>query len=324
MRETGHNPERLTDEAIDLMIRWQNDPTNPTASEMIRTWRARGIEHEQAWTKVARIHGAAGKVLMGHDERERYGSPGVTRRRLVIAGPIALGAAGAGSSFLPEILNRARADHLTGKGEIRRIGLTDGTIATLGPDSMLAVDFRTTSRRVTLLAGMAFFEVALDEKRPFSVLTENILATIMGAFLGTAFDVSSDAGFVTVSVERGDVEAHETAATSSVDGRLGEGDWLTFDGASHLIERGRRDRSQIAPWRDRYIVAEMETVSALVARVGRWIPGRIVMAHPFIGTQRVSGIFDLRDPMSALKAVVHPAGGHIRQATSLVTVISPI
>ncbi|WP_430512610.1 hypothetical protein [Pannonibacter phragmitetus] len=33
---------RLLNEAIDLVIRLQNDPANPVALEMIRAWRARG------------------------------------------------------------------------------------------------------------------------------------------------------------------------------------------------------------------------------------------------------------------------------------------
>ena len=39
MNGTTPDQDRLLDEAIDLLIRQQNDPENPVAAEMIRAWR---------------------------------------------------------------------------------------------------------------------------------------------------------------------------------------------------------------------------------------------------------------------------------------------
>jgi transmembrane sensor len=71
-------------------------------------------------------------------------------------------------------------------------------------------------------------------------------------------------------------------------------------------------------------MADKEAVSTLIARIGRWIPGRIVIADPFIGSQRVSGIYDLNDPKRALEAVVQPTGAQVRQVSSFLTIISPL
>ena len=46
MNDIAPDLDRLLDEAIDLVIRLQNDPDNPVALEMIRAWRARGAVHE--------------------------------------------------------------------------------------------------------------------------------------------------------------------------------------------------------------------------------------------------------------------------------------
>jgi transmembrane sensor len=99
---------------------------------------------------------------------------------------------------------------------------------------------------------------------------------------------------------------------------------MTFDTSSGIVDRGKREPGQVGMWRDRLLIADRETVTALVARIGRWIPGRIITADPYIGQQRVSGIFDLSNPLRALEAVVHPAGGRVRQISSFVTVISPV
>jgi len=175
MRETEQDQDRLTDEAIDLVIRLQNDPANPVASEMMRSWRARSPAHERAWARVARLHGAAGKVLAEHGE-----GAGPSRRALLLGGVLGLGALGASYALLPEILLRNRADHATGKGETRQLTLGDGTKATLGPDSAIAVDYGEARRKVEVLTGMCFFEVARETSRPFMVTAGDLEATALG------------------------------------------------------------------------------------------------------------------------------------------------
>lgn len=311
---------RLLDEAIDLIIRYHNDPANPVASEMIRAWRLRSAQHEDVWARVSKVHGVSGTILTEQRRMERRDSLGLSRRGFTFAALAALGAGATAYTFAPGMLVQARADHITAKGEIRRIPLPDGSVATLGPESAIALDFGDTARRIDLLAGMSFFEVAADPRRPFSVLSGGLSATA----LGTAFDVSSDAGILTVSVDHGLVDVRAPGQTLATGLELSEGEWMAFDPASGRLDRGQREKSQIASWRDKFIIAEKETVSALVARIGRWLPGRIVLADPFIGSQRVSGLFDLNDPMRALEAIVHPAGARVRRISTLVTVVSPL
>lgn len=320
MNETTPDSERLLDEAIDLVIRLQNDPGNPVAIELIRAWRARGQQHEDVWAHVSKVHGASGKILTEKRRIERRENLDLTRRNFMASGFAALGAGAAAYSFGPGMLLQARADHMTEKGEIRRINLPDGSIATLGPESAIALDFRSERRSIDLLVGMSFFEVANDASQPLSVLSGSLSATAAGA----AFDVSNDAGIMAVSVDHGFVDVRASGSALERGETLAEGQWITFDRSSGNIDRGQRETTQIASWRDNFIIAERETVSALVARIGRWIPGRIVIADPFIGDQRVSGVFDLNNPLLALQAVVHPAGGRVRRISSFVTIISPL
>lgn len=320
MNDARPEPDRLMDEAIDLIIRLQSDPGNPVSLEMVRAWRARGPAHEKIWARVSKIHGVTGKILVERRNAERRESLGLTRRNFVIGGLVAMGAIATGSYVIPGTLLRARADYITAKGEIRRVTLSDGSVATLGPESAIALDFEANRRGIELLQGMSFFEVAKDPQRPFSVTSGQLTSTA----LGTAFDVSNDAGILTVAVDHGLVEARAPDSELATGEQLAAGQWVTFDPSSQHVDRGSREANQIATWRDNLIMAERQSVSALVATIGRWLPGRIVMADPFIGTQRVSGIFDLSNPLRALEAVVHPAGGHVRQISSFVTVISPV
>jgi transmembrane sensor len=200
------------------------------------------------------------------------------------------------------LLLEAQADFITAKAEITVVKLEDGSAATLGPESAIKLAFDDRARRIQLLSGMAYFEVARDEARPFSVTSDQLTATA----LGTAFDVAADAGYTSVSVQHGSVEVRMPHVQSE---RLEPGQWLSLEGSAQLIERGSRDAGQIA---------------AVVSRIGRWHTGSIVLADPDLGARQVSGVFDLGQPLRALEAVVHPYGGKVRQIAPWVTIISKI
>lgn len=316
----ANSDDRLLDEAIDLMIRFQNDPDNPVTMELIRAWRGRGEQHENVWKRVSTVHGASGKILNEKRRIERQDSLSLSRRKLMIGWFTAFAAGGAVWSWGPRMLVRARADYITAKSEIRKIALPDGSTATLGPESAIALDFQSDRRNIALLEGMSFFEVASDAKRQFCVECGNLATTALGA----AFEMSHDAGLLTVSVDHGLVDVRASGSVLQTGEELGENQWITFDPSSGSVDRGQRASGQVAAWRDNLIIAEKEAVSALVARIGRWIPGKIIIADPSIGGWRVSGIFDLSDPIRALQAAVLPAGARVRHISSLVTLISPI
>ncbi|TCP86248.1 MULTISPECIES: FecR family protein [unclassified Rhizobium] len=310
---------RLFREAADLAIRLQGDPDNRISIDTVNAWIASSPAHQQAWKRVAEIHGMAGRVLTERYEPMDLAQGGVSRRTLLIAALAGTGALTAGSLMVPDFVIELRADHVTAKGEIRRIDLEDGSVVTLGPASAIDVDYAAASRTVRLLAGMAYLEVASDAARPFSVLSDTVTATA----LGTAYDVSNDAGMVSVSVEHGRVAASTQGGQAGAE--LAAGDWIVFDPQMRgIASRGTRDLSQIAAWRKGMMVAERESVAALVARLSRWLPGKVVIADPFLGARLVSGIFDLSDPQRALEAVVRPFGAKVRRAGSFMMVISRV
>lgn len=320
MSEPHTDQNQLLDEAIDLVIRLQNDPDNTVSGDMIRAWRTRSPLHEKIWLRIDKAHGASGAILSHQRREERRKNIGLSRRQFMIGGPALLAAGGLSYSFGKELLLRAQADYITAKGEMAQITLPDGSLVTLGPDSALQLVYGSERRDINLLRGMGFFEVVPDKSKPFSVLSDTVRVTA----LGTAFDVSNDAGVIAVSVDHGVVEMQSPDAALGAGKRLEQGQWINFDQTTQTIDQGAREAEQIAAWRDKLIIAERETVSALVARIGRWMPGRIIMASPSTGAQRVSGVYDLTDPLRALEAVVHPTGAQVRQLLSFVTIITPL
>jgi transmembrane sensor len=318
MTEEIPDQERLFTEATDLMIRLKNDPDNPVPRRMIREWRTRSAEHESIWAEVAEIHGMMVKIIADDRAAERRAATSVTRRALLVAGLVGAGAAAAYLAS-PSLLIDAGADFTTGTGEIRRVDLTDGSVATMGPGSALAVQFTEGQRLVRLLQGMAFFEVASDPGRPFRVAIAGLVTTA----LGTAFEISDGAGYVSVSVDHGMVEVTSAAADIEAT-RLSAGQWLCFDGRSRTSQHGTQAQNQIAAWRTGQLFAENEPVSSLIAKISRWQPGRTIVVAPSLGAQRVSGVFNLADPPHAFQALVHPFGGRVHTVGAYLTVISPI
>ena len=309
--------EKLFEEALDIVIRIQDDPDNPVAHDLVNRWRARGPEHEVAWREAMEIYGMAGKVMQ--DQRRASRGLKMSRRSILTGGAAGLAVVASGALFGPQLILQAQADYMTASAQLQDVSLSDGSKVTLGPDSAIRLKFDASARRVELLSGMAFFDVKPDSARPFSVETGNLVATA----LGTAFDVSSDAGYLTVSVNHGLVAVRPTGTRDTLT-PLGEGDWLTFNEQNHDFERGNRDISQIAAWRQGIIIAERDTISSVVARIARWQSGRVLLAQPGFGAQRISGVFDLNNPVSALEAVVEPYGGKVRQISPWLTVISSI
>ena len=98
----------------------------------------------------------------------------------------------------------------------RRVALPDGSFVTLAPGATLRYQrTNTTGRRIAYLKGEAFFDVFHDAKHPFSVLTDQVVSTV----LGTSFRVRAVAGQpdVQVQVRTGAVRVSpRTLATGAV------------------------------------------------------------------------------------------------------------
>ncbi|WP_025144619.1 FecR family protein [Pedobacter jeongneungensis] len=116
---------------------------------------------------------------------------------------------------------------VTGATERKRITLSDGSVVLLGPAAKLSYPkvFAASSRQISLKEGEAFFDVAHQEKRPFTVHTTSGIDIKV---LGTSFKVKSYQASkqLEVAVVTGKV------AVSNQKGNLGtlvKDEFLTYD-----------------------------------------------------------------------------------------------
>ncbi|MEM9617956.1 MAG: FecR domain-containing protein [Pseudomonadota bacterium] len=87
------------------------------------------------------------------------------------------------------------------RGEIEEIMLADGSGLTLGAMSSVEVTIGSGIRTVSLTSGEAFFDIASDRDRPFTVTADDLSVEVTG----TAFDVRLGETRTDVAVTEGDV-----------------------------------------------------------------------------------------------------------------------
>lgn len=190
-------------------------------------------------------------------------------------------------------------DASTEVGERSTILLTDGSRVTLNTASAIHADFSGPERRVTLVRGEAFFEVAKDATRPFIVSAgaRDVIA------VGTAFDVRLEPRQVKVTLLEGKVRVIRPAATatndnsgkphSSVAARtvaLEPGSSLTAEEGADHIEK--LDAARATSWRTGKLVFDGERLADVVAEMNRYAREKMIIAAPELAERRVSGVFE--------------------------------
>jgi ferric-dicitrate binding protein FerR (iron transport regulator) len=134
------------------------------------------------------------------------------------------------------------ADYRTSKGETRTIRLADGSTVELSTNTALSLGFTERTRRISLLSGTAFFQVAPDRTRLFMVDAAGGETTA----LGTAFAVGhqNDDGVQVI-----DTEHSVSVRVVQQMIHLSAGDQITYR-KGHLETLERSDSATALAWRD--------------------------------------------------------------------------
>ena len=127
--------------------------------------------------------------------------------------------------------------YFTRIGEQQTIELDDGSVVTLNTASQLVVDYSEAARRIVLERGEAYFEVADDLERSFTV--ELGLRSVTA--VGTAFNIRKDPERYQVAVIEGAVALHESTdevSSSSPPISVDSQAAVIYHGGQHRVEEG--------------------------------------------------------------------------------------
>lgn len=172
----------------------------------------------------------------------------------------------------------------TAVGRIQAHTLPDGSRLTLDAASRAEVAYFADRRRVRLLAGSVFFDVAHDAARPFTVEALGHQVTV----LGTRFAIDIGADGLRVAVESGRVQLRSAGGATQL---LGAGDSALVDAARQISTTS--SATEVAPWRTGWLDFHHVPLGEAVARLARYSPRPLEVAAdaaqlPVVGRVRIA------------------------------------
>jgi len=268
-------------------------------------WLARDESHRRAWAKVERAWkesraAASDPRILAMRERAKAHRAKPRRAwpqaRHLIAASIALAALIGGGLALrhyqPAATHYAALDGRTistGIGQQASFRMADGSTITVNTDSTVTVAETDSARSTQVKQGEAFFEVAPNQRKPFTVETAGLRVTA----LGTAFAVRNLDGELRVTLAHGRVRVDLPSGQGS-DGAgkpviLTPGMALSWkDGRTTLAGV---DTSRTLGWRQGMVDFDRTPLREAIAEVSRYTRQEIVLTDPAIGGQPISGSF---------------------------------
>jgi transmembrane sensor len=163
----------------------------------------------------------------------------------------------------------------TGSGETRQLVLPDGSTVQLNAGTVLqyAKDFGSPSRKVSLLKGEAFFQVAGQARCPFVVVAGGLRTTV----LGTSFDIRSYASEkrMSVAVVTGKVRVAEGEQRSGL--CLGAGQLVRQDGGTgDLVTENFENVEEVVAWKSGGLYFKDASFDDLAFEIGNKYAIRLV------------------------------------------------
>ncbi len=308
-------PSRLSpeDAAAHWLARHDADPST-AADPAFLAWLSESDRHAAAWARARAVWTQAAKDLEEDPLAEALRASALAARppgwpkalaAASIAAAVLLGAVGGWRYWTgrePSAAQVATSEPASGSqlstqvGERRLATLDDGTRLELDGDTHVEVTFDGKARRLRLLRGQAYIQVARDAARPFSVDAGD--QTIIDR--GTEFSVSYAPGTFSVTLAQGSVVVGPRGAPPAHELKPGER-LLLRDGRPALVEPV--DLKSALAWRDGFVEFSDTPLSDAVAEMNRHGGRKMVIADPRVGALKVSGRFKLGEPERFLRTV---------------------
>ncbi|ATQ70242.1 MULTISPECIES: FecR family protein [Methylosinus] len=286
--------------AIAWWTRLDAGAPSPAERAQFAAWLTRDPANKAAFDDICCLWGDVEII------REAVSAPTRARPGFALPRPGWRSAAALGAVALAlalsfdELSIRWRATALTGAAELRAITLEDGSRVELGPDTAVVNEFSADERRLTLLKGEAFFNVASDPLRPFRV---SVPAGTVTA-LGTAFDIAIQGARTEVTVTRHSVRVAGAGPSVIVE----EGAQSAFGKGVAAVAPYGVDADHVTAWRRGKLIFDDKPLGEVVAILARYHHGFLIIVDPTIRGRRVNGVFETRDPMAALRAIEKSLG----------------
>lgn len=244
-------------------------------------------------TDSGRPDTSAGRFVLGSSPPTRSPRLAGWWRMAASVAAVALVAGLAGPVALNRLYGPEQSGYATTVAQQTMVRLEDGSAVTLGGHTRLSVQFDDHERRVILEQGEAYFDVAKDASRPFTVQ----IADSRVRAVGTAFNINRRSDAVTVSVVEGVVDVTRSADKPSAardtrprSARLQKGQQLVYDRSGALWDtRDRVSLERVTAWREGRLAFVNERLDLVVQDVNRYSERKLVIGDGDLAELRFTG-----------------------------------
>jgi transmembrane sensor len=184
---------------------------------------------------------------------------------------------------------RQGSSYRTEVGQVRSIPLEDGSHVTLDTGSRIQVAVTANERRIDLIHGDAYFEVAKDPMRPFVVSVNRARVVAVG----TQFYVERDDDGLIVLVTAGKIRLERTAESPQ---EVAAGSQARVDASELRISHPTdMELEEMLGWRNGYLLFRDTSLVEAVAKFNRYTHKKMLIEDPSIAGIRIGGHFRLDD-----------------------------
>ncbi len=294
----------IDDTAAVWAIRLEERQCDPDLASELDVWLAGDPRRSGALLRAqaALCFLQRGRALEG---TEAFASPGpaaINRRKLIVGGGAAglAAAAGiAGVSFIRRVPVVPSLHYATLMGEVLRVPLQDGTVATLNTATQIDVAFTGGLRAVSLIAGEALFEVA-EDALPFVVSS----GPVRFKTLRTTCSIRRRNAKSSILVTEGTVDAWVSkAGQAPVHLKAGNSALISDDGTHRVTTVDSAEINRQLAWRTGEIFLTGQTVEEAVEEFNRYSAHKILVANVALAHEKVVGRFRSDQPEAFANAV---------------------
>jgi transmembrane sensor len=309
----------LEAQAADWVARLDRDDATDLDRAAFDAWKARSPLHQRAAERLQTLwSGLDDLAALADPVASLEARPPVPIRRRRVW-PIAAGIAvtiGAGLILLSTTSPQVQT-YETAVGAQRTVNLPDGSSVQLNTGTRVEVRYSSQARDLRLLQGEAFFEVAPNKARPFSVYArDGVVRAIGTAFAvrleGRKLDVTVTKGVVEVSSVSGRAGASRLEAVATLPRRplatlyanSGTAEAIVVD--AQLVRRADvapQEATRRLAWRQGMLVFTGDDLSEVIADVSRYTDVEIEIADPRLNDLKVGGYFKVGEVEPMLEAL---------------------
>lgn len=176
--------------------------------------------------------------------------------------------------------------HITTGDKMEKVILEDGTLVWLRKQSQLTYVNKGAARNATL-AGEAFFEVAKDPARPFTVLCGKAIVKVVG----TSFNLKSDEGGVELKVLSGKVNFGTAGGGKEIDVLRNEVALYKNDQAIEKLRMGDAEAEVVIANTEYDMAFRNTTLQVVSKRIEKKFDAKLILEDPAAGKCRITADF---------------------------------